>query len=451
MKYHVYLVWYPVLLGFTRVLAFVPPPQHVALTFRNNIGQDMLISQTCRTTSTTATSTTSTFGINRVFNHQSRCNHLHQCMDAKKSAWTSTSLSATLSTAVATAAATRGINSYFLVRIIFLRGLAFVYMTAFLIAFRQNKGLIGDNGITPAREILDHVEEGAREKRKRRNIGWQEQKTKALDNGNTMEPLPTYSGGILSIAKNTKIGRSIGDKLNSSNVFQNTKEVLWDRSDRLGRLYPTVLWFMSKEDRMTKMNAWLDTIAMSGMSISLAMFALGAANVPMLMGLWICQRSLMSVGGPFYGFGWEPQLAELTFHAMFMAPVLSLSQIPSKTPVPAVTLWAMRWFMFRIMIGAGLIKLRSGDPKWKFSGSRKLSTMDYFYETQPVPNPLTRYFHKMPKFWHRFEVLMNHFVELVSPWLLILPLGRDLRIAGGAIQLLFQSVLITSGNLRYVE
>ena len=101
------------------------------------------------------------------------------------------------------------------------------------------------------------------------------------------------------------------------------------------------------------------------------------------------------------------------------------------------------------MIGAGLIKLKSGDPKWKLRGPKRLSTMDYFYATQPVPNPLTRYFHKMPKAWHRFEVLVNHFVELVAPWLLILPgIGRNWRIAGGVIQLAFQSVLITSGNLR---
>ena len=101
------------------------------------------------------------------------------------------------------------------------------------------------------------------------------------------------------------------------------------------------------------------------------------------------------------------------------------------------------------MIGAGLIKLRSGDFKWKFRGPAKLSVMDYFYETQPVPNPNSRFFHKMPKIWHKFEVLMNHFVELVAPWLLILPfIGRRLRIAGGLLQLVFQSILILSGNLR---
>jgi hypothetical protein len=327
--------------------------------------------------------------------------------------------------------------------------LAFVYITAFLVALRQNKGLIGDNGITPARDVLDHVELRAREKRSRREESWPQPKTQ----GKTMGTLPKSihsNEEFLSIAKNTKVGRMIGNKLNSSVPFQDMREILWDRADQLGRLYPSVLWFMSKDDRARNMNGWLDAIAMSGIGLSLSMFVLGAANVPMLMGLWICQRSIMSVGGPWYQFGWEPQLAELTFHAMFMAPLLSLSQIPCITPVPVATLWAMRWLSFRIMMGAGLIKLRSGDPKWKLSGPQKLSTMDYFYETQPIPNPLTRYFHKMPKAWHRFEVLANHFVELIAPWLLILPLGRNLRIAGGAIQIIFQCVLITSGNLRYV-
>ena len=58
-----------------------------------------------------------------------------------------------LSTAVATAAATRGIGSFFLTRILFLRGLAFVYFVAFLIAYHQNKALIGDNGITPGEYV----------------------------------------------------------------------------------------------------------------------------------------------------------------------------------------------------------------------------------------------------------------------------------------------------------
>lgn len=284
------------------------------------------------------------------------------------------------------------------------------------------------------------------EKRQRRDEWWEEQKR----NGKTKDPLPTPpDAGLFHIIKNTKTGRIIGDYLNNSNIFRNIREVIWDRSDRLGRLYPTLLWLVPKDERETNINKYLDRIALIGLGLSISMFLLGAANVPMLLSLWLCQRSLMSVGGPWYGFGWEPQLAELNFLALFMAPLLSLNPIPYKSPVPLVTIWAMRWFLFRIMMGAGLIKLRSGDPKWKM---KNLSAMNYFYETQPIPNPLTKFFHMAPRRWHKFEVLANHFVELIAPWLLIMPwLGRKWTIAGGIIQIIFQSILITSGNLSFLN
>jgi lipase maturation factor 1 len=99
------------------------------------------------------------------------------------------------------------------------------------------------------------------------------------------------------------------------------------------------------------------------------------------------------------------------------------------------------------MMGAGLIKLKSKDGKWK-----DLTAMNYFYETQPVPNPLTRYFHWMPLWWHKLEVLLNHVVEVVAPWLLIIPgLPTTWRRAGGLIQLTFQAVLISSGNLSFLN
>lgn len=170
------------------------------------------------------------------------------------------------------------------------------------------------------------------------------------------------------------------------------------------------------------------------------------ANTYVFSQLWLCQRSLMAVGGPWYGFGWEPQLAELSFHTLFLVPFLSLNPLP-KMSVPVAVQWTIRWMLFRIMMGAGLIKLRSGDQKWK-----DLTTMNYFYETQPVPNPLTRYLHWMPKWWHKGEVLSNHFVELVAPWLLILPcLPRSWRLFGGVTQIVFQLVLIMSGNLSFLN
>ena len=45
-------------------------------------------------------------------------------------------------------------GSYWLTRIVFLRFIAFIYLVAFLVSLHQNKELIGNNGLTPARNFL---------------------------------------------------------------------------------------------------------------------------------------------------------------------------------------------------------------------------------------------------------------------------------------------------------
>lgn len=63
-------------------------------------------------------------------------------------------------------------STFVYVQIFFLKGLALVYGIAFVIAYRQNKALIGDHGITPARRVLDQADLRAQyakeEKRKSR-------------------------------------------------------------------------------------------------------------------------------------------------------------------------------------------------------------------------------------------------------------------------------------------
>ena len=46
-------------------------------------------------------------------------------------------------------------GSYWLTRILFLRFLGLIYLTAFLVSYHQNKELIGDRGLTPARLYLN--------------------------------------------------------------------------------------------------------------------------------------------------------------------------------------------------------------------------------------------------------------------------------------------------------
>ena len=53
-----------------------------------------------------------------------------------------------------------------------------------------------------------------------------------------------------------------------------------------------------------------------------------------------------------------------------------------------------------------------------------------------MPNPVAYFMHRSPWWFHRFETLVNHFVELVVPFFLFL--GRRMCILHGLLQILFQ-------------
>ena len=57
--------------------------------------------------------------------------------------------------------------------------------------------------------------------------------------------------------------------------------------------------------------------------------------------------------------GWESQLLETGFLAIWLVPVFSLQKLPINTPTSKVCVYGYRWLLFRIMIGAGLIKVCS--------------------------------------------------------------------------------------------
>ena len=151
--------------------------------------------------------------------------------------------------------------------------------------------------------------------------------------------------------------------------------------------------------------------------------------------LWAIYLSFMHVGQTFYAFGWESMLAEAGFYAIFLGA--------SNTAPTAATLWMLRWMLFRVMFGAGLIKLR-GDPCWK-----NLTCLDTHFETQPIPNPLSWYFHWSPRWVHHGGVVVNHFVELMVPFAYFAP--QPIATVAGLITMGFQFTLMLSGNLSFLN
>ena len=106
-------------------------------------------------------------------------------------------------------------------------------------------------------------------------------------------------------------------------------------------------------------------------------------------------------------------------------------------------IWLLRWLVVRIMLGAGLIKLR-GDPCW-----RDLTCLVYHYETQPNPNPVSWLLHQLPRWAHVAGAVFNHVVELLAPFLVIGP--RLARGVAGALFVAFQVALVISGNLAFLN
>ena len=198
---------------------------------------------------------------------------------------------------------------------------------------------------------------------------------------------------------------------------------------------PTLFWLDSSDTALLAV-AWV------GFALS-CLVAAGLGNALLLGALWVLYLSIVHIGQDWYAYGWENQLLETGFLAIFLCPLLDPRPFPRRAP-PRVVVWLFLWLIFRIMLGAGLIKLR-GDAGW-----RDLSILSYFFETQPLPNPLSRWFHFLPRTQLQAGVLFNHLAELGAPILAVWP-HRRVRAVGGTIMILFQGSIILGGNLSFLN
>ena len=251
------------------------------------------------------------------------------------------------------------VTSYWITRLLVQRGLALIYLIAFLVALNQFRALLGESGLLPVPLFLQKVR------------------------------------------------------------FADAPSLFW-------------LW---PKDTVFAIAAW------TGLTLSL----LALLGIPEKIGtsasmvtwaiLWVLYLSFVNTGQRFYAFGWESMLLEVGFLAIFLGG--------AKTEPSVITVWLLRWMLFRVMFGAGLIKLR-GDPCWT-----DFTCMHYHYETQPIPGPLSSFFHFLPSVFHRFEVLMNHIVELGIPFLFFAP--QPYAAIAGVTTIVFHGWLILSGNLAFLN
>jgi hypothetical protein len=248
---------------------------------------------------------------------------------------------------------------YWLPRLVFQRGLAALYLIAFLVAANQFRALLGSHGLLPIPRFL------------RRTTARQAPSLFRLHYTDQFFALVAWGAAALAAA--TVAG--------------------------LADIVP--LW--------TSMLIWAV--------------------------LWAVYLSIVNVGQTWYGFGWESLLLEAGFLAIFLGN--------SRVAPPVLLLWLLRWLLFRVEFGAGMIKMR-GDPCW-----RDLTCLRYHHETQPMPGPFSWYFHRLPDRLHRIEVAANHVAQLIAPLLLFTP--QPVASIAAGVMIATQLWLIASGNFAWLN
>ncbi|MFI6348494.1 lipase maturation factor family protein [Streptomyces sp. NPDC050560] len=182
-------------------------------------------------------------------------------------------------------------------------------------------------------------------------------------------------------------------------------------------------------------------VAWTGCAVAAALLA-GADGLLPLWGAmllwalpWALYLSVVNTGGVWYGFGWETLLLETGFLAIWLGN--------DRVGPPVLVLFLLRWLLFRLEFGAGLIKIR-GDECW-----RRLTCLEHHHETQPMPGPLSWFFHRLPRPLHRVEAAANHVTQLAVPFLLFTP--QPVASLAAAVMIVTQLWLVLSGNFSWLN
>ncbi len=201
-------------------------------------------------------------------------------------------------------------------------------------------------------------------------------------------------------------------------IYQNHGVVAW--------LYkPTLFWFDSSDFS-------LQAVAFLGCFVSLLLLV-GIKPVWSLFVLFVLYLSLLHGAQIFLLFQWDTLLLEAGFLAIF------LTGGPSH-----LLLFLFHWLLFRLRFMSGVSKISSGDPSWS-----NLTTLNYYFETQPLPHVGAWYFHQLPEWILQSGVVLVMFTELIVPFFIFLP--RKFRLFAAGMTIFMQLLIIATSNHNWIN
>ena len=128
-----------------------------------------------------------------------------------------------------------------------------------------------------------------------------------------------------------------------------------DFTARIGFFDAPSLFHWRYSDRLLVGVAWSGLILAAAAVLGLTDLVPTPVAMIAWLAMWALYLSIVNVGQVFYSFGWESLLLEAGFLAAFVGN--------ADTKPPLLVLLLLRWLLFRVEFGAGLIKIR-GDTCW---------------------------------------------------------------------------------------
>lgn len=201
--------------------------------------------------------------------------------------------------------------------------------------------------------------------------------------------------------------------------------------------FPTIAWY-SCSDRFLQGLCW------SGAAVSVLIF-FRIAPALMLLVAWALYLSLYRVGQTFLGFQWDILLLEAGLLSIFFAPWGLFPKLRNERAPTRMSLWLIRWLVFRLMFASGVVKLvdeNPADPTWF-----NLTALTYHFETQCIPNAVAWFAHQLPLWFQKLSVIGVFVIEIVLPFLIFLPRRPRMWSCVGLIFL--QLLIILTGNYNF--
>ncbi len=200
---------------------------------------------------------------------------------------------------------------------------------------------------------------------------------------------------------------------------------------------PTLLWLGSSD-------SFLVGVCWVGMALSVAAMA-GIVPRAVFPALWVCYLALVVAGQDFLAFQWDVLLLETGLLAAVYSPAASRMRLGAGHEPRAAERWLVWGLAFKLTFLSGVTKLLSGDATW-----RGLTALAYHYETQPIPTWLGWYAHNAPEWFGTLAIGVMFFIELVVPFVILVPARfRRLRIAGCGLLCLLQVLIAATGNYGF--